>query len=173
MPKVTIFVPLQRVFGIGPFALIGLNYDARSFAGTQNNDMIGAGWPLPIAADPSYPISAGVVVASGLAYANVATAVTLRIRATRLTSAAAVAELSLFNTVPVPDNWPLNVPVRHTFDNGSGYTWPGGTFAQDDYVGFAWGRQGLDVNDTYTSALLVGSSLFVTYHQRCQLVCCP
>jgi hypothetical protein len=68
--------------------------------------------------------------------------------------------------VPVP--WNLNVPKRYLHDNGSGVSFPGGTFTPNESLSFGSFRDGARVEDTYPITTRLLTLLELVYYVRCQ-----
>lgn len=173
MPSSFLTVPPSRTTGVAAFAVIGTNLDARSVAANTDAGWFAVPFTLPPNADPSYPSYVRARFSRGPGTVPLNSDILLRLRTTYLNLSDTVVDLSLSNLVNVQGTWDPATPREHTFDDGSGATFPGHTFHADSLIGFEFTRRGSDPLDTFTLSLLLAAQLQFIYHLRCQHVCCP
>jgi len=173
MPQNTISLPGTRTTGQAFLTnFIGSSMNACNFDQAVSGSMWCAPFRLPADFDPSYPsyVYADLAAVVGNATAGLATVV--RVNMTHVPAIGTPADLDVQIGWPIPNPWTAGDVQRILFDDGTGVTYPGGTFLAGDMVGMLLRRVPGDAVDNYLQPLRAAASLTLVYHQRCQRFPC-
>lgn len=140
---------------------------ALTFGNNVVNNARGYPFTLDDSFDPSRPVSVFIYVMTNVIIPQDGTSLFWRLfgNTTHVGSAALLPDVDL--VWPVPPGWTNLNPQLLLFDNGSGFTYPGGTFQSRDLWLPSLQRRATDPLDNHESAVRIPAAVQVQYSLRC------
>jgi hypothetical protein len=172
MPQTTISIPFNRVVGISAPALTGTAMAMHTWNDLVTSGYITSPFSIPLDCDVSRPINVLVPQRPVVGGVGGAFTVELQLEATRVSPGLVGANVPVLFNWPTPPLWANSDLQQVLMDDGTGVSFPGGTFLPTDLVGLLIRRIGAGPNDTYPGVILVADCLLFAYYKRCQNCCC-
>lgn len=154
------YAPLSfvRSYLSGSAALIGGSMAARSINPTANGGYYAAPLRLPDNFDASKPLTVAMLVGTLQVGSSAGTFILHRLTTTHVEPNDDTTSSNDDVLFPAPNPWPL-ADLRRTVIK----TFPGGSFAPGDWLGFQIQRLGGDASDTYPNGSLIGETLEIEF----------
>jgi hypothetical protein len=156
-------LPLPSVFEQGSITVLSTYTAALSLSPSLNNNFFSGVMQIPPFVRTDRSISLYAVLQASTANATPGLFINFQVGLTRFPLAGALVEAAFAFDWPVPNPWAVAGFDRILCDDGSGVTFPAGTFTTGDSFAVRFRRIGGASTDTYPNAMKVGLALDLEY----------